>query len=105
MQNSKILIIEDDADIREGVRILLESENYQVTEADNGSRGLELLTEDTDLVILDIMMPGMSGLRTCEEIRKRSNVPVLFLTAKSDLWQEETTICPSPFPTRNCLEG
>ena len=44
MQNSKILIIEDDADIREGVRILLESENYQVTEADNGSRGLELLT-------------------------------------------------------------
>ena len=83
MQNSKILIIEDDADIREGVRILLESENYQVTEADNGSRGLELLTEDTDLVILDIMMPGMSGLRTCEEIRKRSNVPVLFLTAKS----------------------
>ena len=82
MQNSKILLVEDDADIREGVRILLESENYQVTEADNGSRGLELLTEDTDLVILDIMMPGMSGLRTCEEIRKRSNVPVLFLTAR-----------------------
>lgn len=83
MQNSKILMIEDDPDIREGVRILLESESYQVTEAENGSRGLELLTEDTDLVILDIMMPGMSGLRTCEEIRRRSNVPVLFLTAKS----------------------
>lgn len=83
MQNSKILIVEDDADIREGVRILLESENYQVTEADNGRKGLELLEEDTDLVILDIMMPGMSGLRTCEELRKRSNVPVLFLTAKS----------------------
>ena len=83
MQNSKILLVEDDADIREGVRILLESENYQVTEADNGSRGLELLTEDTDLVILDIMMPGMSGLKTCEEIRKISYVPVLFLTAKA----------------------
>ena len=45
--------------------------------------GLKLLDEDTDLVILDIMMPGMSGLRTCEEIRKVSNVPVLFLTAKA----------------------
>lgn len=78
-----ILIVEDDADIREGVRILLESEDYEVSEADTGRRGLELLGEDTDLVILDVMMPGISGLRTCEEIRKVSNVPVLFLTAKA----------------------
>ena len=83
MQNSKILIIEDDADIREGVRILLESENYQVTEAGDGRRGLELVEEDTDLVILDIMMPGITGHRTCEELRRHCNVPVLFLTAKS----------------------
>ena len=41
------------------------------------------MSDETDLVILDIMMPGMSGLRTCEEIRKVSNVPVLFLTAKA----------------------
>ena len=47
-------------------------------EAENGKSGLELLSDETDLVILDIMMPGMSGLRTCEEIRKVSNVPVLF---------------------------
>lgn len=83
MAESKILIIEDDEDIREGVRILLESEQYHVTEAESGTQGLELLGDETDLVILDIMMPGMSGLRTCEEIRKCSNVPVLFLTAKS----------------------
>ena len=83
MTEEKILIIEDDEDIREGVRILLESEQYIVTEADNGRSGLELLSEDTSLVILDVMMPGMSGLRTCKEIRKNSNVPVLFLTAKS----------------------
>ncbi len=83
MDQANILIVEDDADIREGVRILLESENYQVEEAENGRKGLELLTEKIDLVILDIMMPGMSGLRTCEEIRKTSNVPVLFLTAKA----------------------
>ena len=83
MSKEHVLIVEDDADIREGVRILLESEEYTVTEAENGRRGLELLNEDTDLVILDVMMPGMSGLRTCEEIRKVSNVPVLFLTAKA----------------------
>lgn len=85
MSNEKesVLIIEDDADIREGVRILLESEGYHIVEAENGSQGLELLDGTIDLVILDIMMPGISGLRTCEEIRKQSNVPVLFLTAKA----------------------
>jgi len=83
MNNEHILLIEDDADIREGVRILLEGEGYAICEAENGTRGLELLDEDTDLVILDIMMPGISGLKTCEEIRKVSYVPVLFLTARA----------------------
>lgn len=83
MKDATILIIEDDADIREGIRILLESENYLVHESENGRKGLSLLNEDIDLVILDVMMPGMSGLKTCEEIRKVSYVPVLFLTAKS----------------------
>ena len=83
MKKEQVLIVEDDADIREGVRILLESENYVVHEAENGTKGLEILDENTDLVILDVMMPGMSGLRTCEEIRKISNVPILFLTAKA----------------------
>lgn len=83
METAKILLIEDDQDIREGVRILLESESYAVTEADSGEAGLCLLTGDTDLVILDVMMPGMSGLKTCEEIRKTSYVPILFLTAKA----------------------
>ena len=76
-------MIEDDEDIREGVRILLEGEGYEVLEAKNGREGLQLLAEGPDLVILDIMMPGMSGLKTCEEIRKISYVPVLFLTAKA----------------------
>lgn len=83
MPKENVLIIEDDSDIREGIRILLESENYNVKEAENGMEGLKILDEETDLVILDVMMPGMSGLRTCEEIRKISNVPVLFLTAKA----------------------
>ena len=83
MSQATILLIEDDADIREGIRILLESENYSVLEANNGRAGLELLTNYVDLIILDIMMPGISGLKTCEEIRKISYVPILFLTAKS----------------------
>ncbi len=84
MGKGNVLIIEDDRDIREGVRILLESEGYIVTEAESGEKGLELLSDDTDLVILDVMMPGISGFRTCQEIRKQSFVPVIFLTAKTD---------------------
>lgn len=83
MGRKKILLIEDDADIREGVRILLESEDFFVDEAENGETGLQKLSEDISLVILDIMMPGMSGIRVCEEIRKKSYVPILFLTAKA----------------------
>ncbi len=83
MKKGHVLIVEDDADIRDGVRILLESEGYKVIEAENGKEGLKLLSDDIDLVILDIMMPVMSGLRTCEEIRKISTVPILFLTAKT----------------------
>ena len=78
-----IMIVEDDPDIRDGVRILLSGEGYCILEAENGPRALSLLSPEVDLVILDIMMPGMSGLRVCEEIRKTSTVPILFLTAKS----------------------
>lgn len=83
MSKGKILIVEDDGDIREGVRILLESEEYEVIEARDGEEGLDMLDETVDLVILDIMMPKLNGLKVCEQIRRTSNVPVLFLTAKS----------------------
>ena len=82
MDEITILIIEDDEDIRESVKILLENEGFHVIEADNGMDGLHQISEDTDLVILDIMMPGISGIKTCEQIRKISYVPILFLTAK-----------------------
>lgn len=83
MAEQTILIVEDDPDIRDGVRILLAGEGYHILEAENGLRALELFDPEVDLVILDIMMPGMSGLRVCEELRKTSAVPILFLTAKS----------------------
>lgn len=83
METANILIIEDDKDIRESVKILLEGEGFRVEEACNGAEGIKKLSSKINLVILDIMMPGISGIKTCEEIRKKSFVPVLFLTAKS----------------------
>ena len=84
-QQYKILIVDDEPDIREVVSILLGSEGYGIVQAENGARALELVKEDRgiDLVIMDIMMPGMDGIQTCAAIRNESTVPVLFLTAKS----------------------
>ena len=83
MDTKKILIIEDDSDIRAAVKILLESEGYIVEEADNGLDGVNMVDATCNLVILDIMMPQISGIETCRRIREKSYVPVLFLTAKS----------------------
>jgi len=83
MNSKVILIVEDEPDIRDGIRILLSGEGYTILEASNGEDALKLVNEALDLVILDIMLPGMSGIKVCEEIRKVSTVPILFLTAKS----------------------
>ncbi len=82
MSTKKILIIEDESEIREGIITLLASDEYAFMEAENGEKGLAMLTEDTDLVILDIMMPGLDGIQVCKRIRQSSCVPILFLTAK-----------------------
>lgn len=79
----KILVVEDDKDIREGTAILLRSEGYEVLEAETGSDALRLLDEDVSLVILDIMLPDISGIQVCESMRSVSFVPILFLTARS----------------------
>ena len=86
MDEIKILVIEDDADIREGIRILLESEGFHVDEAENGETGLQKLSADVGLVILDIMMPKVNGLDVLKQIRESgSGVPVLMLTAKTEI--------------------
>ena len=69
MKEYSILIIEDDEDIREGIRILFSGENYRITEAGSGEEGLRLFSGDIDLVILDIMMPGLSGYDVLERLR------------------------------------
>ncbi|GGH69279.1 response regulator transcription factor [Paenibacillus silvae] len=84
MNNSKqILIADDNSEIREIVRILLESENYEVIEAVDGQDAVDKVTEETDLIILDMMMPNKSGLKACLEIREKTSAPILFLTAKT----------------------
>ena len=80
-----ILAVDDEADIREIVRILLESKGYAVTSVASGSEAVDYISShpETDLVIMDIMMPGLSGIEACSEIRKHSAAPILFLTAKT----------------------
>lgn len=82
--NSRILIVDDDPDIRKVLSLLLK-EAYIVAEAGDGPSAIEYIRSnpDTDLIVLDVMMPGMSGIDACTEIRKLSNAPILFLTAKS----------------------
>ncbi|MBO5544462.1 MAG: response regulator transcription factor [Oscillospiraceae bacterium] len=81
---TRILIVDDDPDIRKVLRLLL-SREYETAEAADGQAAVDFMNknQDMDLVILDVMMPGMDGIETCEKIREKSNVPVLFLTAKS----------------------
>ena len=83
MDSQVIMIVEDESDIREGIRILLKGEGYTVIEAGTGEEALAKMNDTIDLVILDIMLPGISGLIVCDEIRRISNVPILFLTAKT----------------------
>lgn len=83
MAEETILAVDDNEKIRDILQVLLESDGYHVKLASGGKEALSLLTWDTDLIILDVMMPDMSGFKTCAEIRKNSNAPILFLTAKS----------------------
>lgn len=80
--NDKIMVVDDDQDIREVIQVLLSSEGYNVIEASNGKEALELVNDDTDLIILDVMMPEMNGYQACVLLREKTKAPILFLTAK-----------------------
>lgn len=80
-----ILICDDEKDIVSALEIYLSSDGYQIYKAYNGEEALEMMKRyPIDLVLLDVMMPKMDGIQTITEIRKTSNVPVIFLTAKSE---------------------
>ena len=78
----KILIIEDDVDIRMILKIYLEGESYEVWEAGNGAEVMKQLAKQPDLIILDIMLPDTDGLSICKNIRQKYLYPIIMITAK-----------------------
>ena len=82
---SKILIIEDVIEIADLEKDYLELSGFQVSIANDGSKGLAMaLTEDYDLIILDLMLPGMDGFDVCKTIREKKNIPIIMVSAKKD---------------------
>lgn len=86
MEKQKILIVDDDARIRNLLKIYLEKAGFQVNEAENGLEALlSLQNSQPDLIVLDIMMPVLDGMETCRQIRKLAIMPILFLTARTEV--------------------
>jgi DNA-binding response OmpR family regulator len=84
MKRARVLVVDDDADIRGLVRELLERAGYEVIESPNGREGLRTLySTSPDLVLLDVSMPELDGWQTLERIRDVSDVPVVMLTARA----------------------
>lgn len=85
MKNDTVLIVDDDARIRDLLRLYLEQAGFAVTEADNGVAALLLFQQSRpDLIILDVMMPVLDGLETCRQIRKLDSTPIILLTARAE---------------------
>ena len=85
MEKVKVLVVDDEALMRKLVRDFLVKKDYEVVEAEDGEKALDLFYSDKSisLVILDVMMPNMNGWQVCREIRETSKVPIIMLTAKS----------------------
>ena len=85
MSGDRILLVEDDKEIREGVEIFLKSQGYEVFQAADGVEGLKVLEErEIDLAIVDVMMPRMDGITMTAKLREKYDFPVIFLSAKSE---------------------
>ena len=86
MEKLKILVVDDESRMRKLVRDFLEKADYQVIEAENGERAVDIFFEEKEiaLILLDVMMPKMDGWQVCREIRQYSKVPIIMLTARAD---------------------
>src|SRR4051812_3852645 len=90
MEKAKVLVVEDDIHLLEGIRDILELDGYSVLTAENGSNGIEVLNNQSsppDLIVSDIMMPKMDGIQFLKEVRKENrwfSIPFIFLTAKGE---------------------
>lgn len=89
MENEKILIVDDDQNICELLRLYAEKEGYKVVMAHDGKRAVAMFeAEDPDLILLDIMLPEMDGWQVCREVRKLSKCPIIMLTAKGETFDK-----------------
>ena len=87
--NKKALVIEDDKNIAELLRLYLEKDGFEVIIAGDGGKGLQLATDEhPDVVLLDIMLPVMDGWQVCREVRAVSDVPIIMLTAKGETYDK-----------------
>ena len=89
MATEKILVVDDDTNICELLRLYLEKEGYSVTIANTGMQAVKVFAEQQpDLMLLDIMLPELDGWQVCREIRKYSNKPIIMLTAKGETFDK-----------------
>lgn len=89
MEHAKILVVDDDSNIRELLRLYLDKEGYQTFFAGDGNEAVKKFGEvSPDLVLLDIMLPGMDGWQVCREIRKKAETPVIMITAKGETFDK-----------------
>lgn len=85
MSNRKVLIVEDEQPIVEILKFNLEKEGYEVDFALDGITGYnKAITEDCDLILLDVMLPGMDGFEVCRKVREKSSIPIIMLTAREE---------------------
>lgn len=89
MSNGKVLIVDDDQNICELLRLYIEKEGFETRIANDGKAALEAFDEyNPDLIMLDIMLPELDGWQVCREIRKKSQCPIIMLTAKSEVFDK-----------------
>ncbi|HEX9061219.1 MAG TPA: response regulator transcription factor [Clostridia bacterium] len=89
LTKTKVLVIDDDVNICELIRLYMEKEGFEVLTTYNGIKGISTFKESTpNIIILDIMLPGADGLQVCREIRKVSSIPIIMLTAKGETFDK-----------------
>ena len=89
MAVTKIMIVDDDSNICELLRLYLEKEGFSTVIARNGVQALDLFAKESpDLILLDVMMPELDGWQVCREIRKKSDCPIIMITAKSEVFDK-----------------
>lgn len=85
MERKKVILIEDEVKLARFVELELRYEGYDVTVCHDGREGLQMVTDDNfDMILLDLMLPGLTGIEICRRVRKFSNVPIIMLTAKDE---------------------